>query len=457
MNYTKTMNEIVKFEEIYSPSTLLGVYANAIKTVADGKILIARGIYIRSEGKKEYSGYYYDKINSPNDESSIQAKVPNFLRSKLENNSIYIFKGFIEKKIKFSSIDLVFVVDDVIDKEQNQISDVDLKRFELIQIKNKKEFRSVESFIKECVYTNTIPKIANIYGISAIVQDDFELGIAESMINFNITNYRCSLNSKNEISSMIVNLKNNGFDIISLVRGGGDDAHFDIFNDPDLCTEIININPFFITALGHTVNDTLIDKLADKKFALPHDYGNSLRVWVEKAKEEQANSKSIFIDQVKKDLSKTFQEQINILNKQLDIKNKEFEASQKKFKELLEMSDKEKKETLLANQKTFEANIKVSETTILALKEQIKIRDENQKKINENFEKSLKQQLELVSNQAKLQQDMLSREIVAYKREKENNTIEILNLRKTKNKIFIFVFLSLIIGIIIGIIINTNY
>jgi len=31
-----------------------------------------------------------------------------------------------------------------------------------------------------------------------------------------------------------------------------------------------------------------------------------LKVWIDHATEEQANSKSIFIDQVKKDLAKTF-------------------------------------------------------------------------------------------------------------------------------------------------------
>jgi hypothetical protein len=38
--------------------------------------------------------------------------------------------------------------------------------------------------------------------------------------------------------------------------------------------------------LGHVVDDNLANKIADKKFHLPLDYGNKLKLWVDEATAE---------------------------------------------------------------------------------------------------------------------------------------------------------------------------
>lgn len=105
----------------------------------------------------------------------------------------------------------------------------------------------------------------------------------------------------------------------------------DVFNDPDLGEEIVKLKPLFITALGHVVDDSLADKIADKKFHLPHDYGNSLKVWVDEAVAEQAKSKSLFIEQVKKDLTKTFEDQIKTKDEALKTLQKTYEENSKQL------------------------------------------------------------------------------------------------------------------------------
>jgi len=92
----KELQLVQDFQNVYSPSTLLGVFANAIKSPADGRLLLARGEYQATQNAIEYSGYYYEVIKSPNDNKFIKARIPAFLRSKLENQTIYIFKGYIE-------------------------------------------------------------------------------------------------------------------------------------------------------------------------------------------------------------------------------------------------------------------------------------------------------------------------------------------------------------------------
>jgi len=429
-------NEVAEFQNVYSPGTLLGVYASAIHSQADGKILLARGIYMVAQNQKEYNGYFYETIQSPNENKSIRAKIPSLLRSKLENNQIYIFKGYIEKKINFSSIELVFVVDDILKKEENQISELDFKRFGLLQKKAAKGFRDFEAIVKEHIYNNKILKIANLYGSTAIVHKDFEKGLADSMIRFQVSEHRCNFTSKSELIAALQRLKVLDFDVIALVRGGGDKSSLEVFNDPELGEEALSINQVLITALGHTVDESLLDKIADKKFALPHDYGNSLKVWVDEAISEQSKSKSFFIEQVKNDLTKTFQDQIMTLQKQLEIKNKEYETAQIKFKEMIEQNQKDKNESLLAKEKAFE-------TSINSLTEQIKSKEENIKNLQANYEATTKQQIASAISASQTKYEIANQEIARLSKQIDSSV-------SIKSNLIIYIIIAAIIGIVIG-------
>lgn len=428
--------DITEFKEVYSPTTILGIYSNAIRTSADNKVILAKGIFQLSQIQKEYSGYYYDTLKSPNDNKSIRTKIPSLLRSKLDNNSIYIFKGYIEKKINYSAIELIFVVDDVLQKEINNVSETDLQRFEMLQKKVGTGFRDLEGMIKEHIYNEQKLRIANLYGTTAIVNSDFDLGIAEARKRYDLSEFRCNFSSKPDLISAIQKLKVQNFDVIAIVRGGGDKASLEIFNDPELGETIIGIKPIVVTALGHTVDETLFDKLADKKFALPHDYGNSLKVWVDQAVEEQAKSKSVFMDQVKKDLTKTFQDQITTLQNQLGIKNKEFEAAQLKFKEMVEQNQKDKAETILAKEKSFEAGIK-------SLQEQIKTKDESLKLVQANNETTIKQQVASATAEVRTKFDIMNAE-------RERMAKEVNELSGVKTKMIIYVIIAVVVGVVLG-------
>ena len=95
-----------------------------------------RGKYVFGQGKS-YAGYYYDLLYSESYPISIGVKITNLLRSKIINNETDVFRGFIEKKIKNSSIELVFVIDEFIQQEERMISEDELKRFEILQKKYK--------------------------------------------------------------------------------------------------------------------------------------------------------------------------------------------------------------------------------------------------------------------------------------------------------------------------------
>lgn len=321
--------------QVYSPGSVLGLFSNALKLNATVNLIYLKGRYSFGGGKA-YGNYYYDNLFSESDTISIGVRVSALLRSKIENNEIYTLRGYIEKSIKNSSVELRFVVDEIIQQEERAISEEELQRYELIQKKLGKGSKDLETVIREKILKDEPIRIANIYGNNAIVQRDFAEGLDVSQKYFQVSEYTCSITSSTSIVSKLEEVSALGYDIIALVRGGGDKQSMETFNDLQLSEQFITIEAVTVTAIGHTVDETLLDKLADKRFHLPHDYGAGLHSIVEKLSHEKSNSRALLIDEVKKDVGKQFAEQVLTLEKQLKAKNDEFTEAQKNFKEQAE-------------------------------------------------------------------------------------------------------------------------
>lgn len=332
--------------QIYSPASVVGSFNNALIIPQTLSLIYLKGRYTAGQGKS-YAVYYYDLFYSESDTTSISVKLSGILRSKLVNGEVYILKGFIEKSVRNSSIDLRFAAEEIVQQEERQFSEEDLKRYDLIQAKLEKGSRDLETFIREKKLRNEPIKIANIYGHSAIVQHDFNEGLNVSSGEFEITDFTCNITSATSILQKLQELKPLQFDIIALIRGGGDRQSFDVFSDVDLANEFINLESITITALGHTVDESLLDKLADRRFHVPHDYGDGLHKIIEKLREEKSNSRAILIEEVKKDVTKQFEEQVKTLTTQLGNKNREFtklqDDSAKQIKDLTENTQKQLK------------------------------------------------------------------------------------------------------------------
>lgn len=415
-----------EFQNVYSPGTLLGVYAAALRTPVEGRMVLARGIFQGSPVARMYNDYYYDSIRSVYENKVVKARIPAVLRNKLENNQVYLFKGYVEKKVTLSAIELQFVVDEVLQREENNISQEEIRRFELVQQKLSKGYRDFEKLVRDHVHRGQQPRIMNIYGNAAIVHKDFEKGLAEACTRFAMSEHRCNFSSKKEIIQTLHALAGADVDAVALVRGGGDPASLDIFNDPEIGAAALKLKPLLITALGHTVNHTLADRLADHKFALPHDYGNKLKEWVDSAVAEQNNSKSLFIDQVKKDLSKTYDEQIATLQKQLDLRNRENAAAQEKFRELGEQLRKDQAEALAAREAAFTSQLRQKDETLKALADQ--------------FESTAKEKINAATIEIKTRFTLL---------EEENRKLTLARRRSNVLVIVIFLFALICLGLLI--------
>lgn len=401
---------------IYSPGSIIGIFNNALKLPATVTLIYLKGRYSYGAGKS-YVNYYYDFLYSESDNTSIGIKMPALLRSKIENNEIYTLRGFIEKRIKNSSIELVFVVDDIISQEEKSISENDLKRYDLIQKKLEKGSRDVETLIRNQVLQSEKVKIANIYGHSAIVQKDFNEGLDVSSKEYEIDDYTCNITSATSISDLLDRISPLNYDIIALVRGGGDKQSFEVFNDLVLAEKFVRLSSITVTALGHTVDETLLDKLADRRFHLPHEYGSGLHAIISKLTEEKSNSRALLIEEVKKDVSKQFVEQVTTLTDQLKKKNEEFAEAQKTFKENVEQQTKNFNEQLkVRNDEVEKLKKEITEThgkQVSTLTEQLTKKNQEFQRLQETSEK----QVQEINKNFTEQQKQRQQEMETYKKE----------------------------------------
>ncbi|MGH1517065.1 exodeoxyribonuclease VII large subunit [Chryseobacterium sp. JK1] len=465
--------------QVYSPGSVLGLFSNALKANATVNLIYLKGRYAFGGGKA-YGNYYYDNLFSESDAVSIGVRVSTLLRSKIENNEIYTLRGYIEKNIKNSSIELRFVVDEIIQQEERAISEEELQKYELIQKKLEQGSKDLETIIRHKILKDEQIRIANIYGNNAIVQKDFGEGLDVSQKYFQISEYTCSITSSTSIAAKLEQVAELGYDIIALVRGGGDRQSMETFNDIALSQLFITIDAVTVTAIGHTVDETLLDKLADKRFHLPHDYGAGLHSIVEKLSHEKSNSRALLIDEVKKDVGKQFSEQVSTLEKQLKKKNDEFTEAQKLFKEQSENQIKTFSDQLkVRNEEVEKLKKDLSQKhaeQVKTLTEQLSKRTEEFQKFQESSSKQIHEMQKNFSEQQKQRQDEMEshKKELAFLHEKniqsainektaslkvgiESLQLENLrltnevNTRKTNySKIFIVAIIALIAGFIIA-------
>ena len=173
--------------------------------------------------------------------------------------------------------------------------------------------------IRDSIYENRKLRIANIYGVSLFVEPDFTAGLSTSKVNFDIQNFSCSLVQPTAIVETLKKIALGNFDMVAIVRGGNDGT-LEVLNDPQISKQIFNMSSAFLAALGHKgTTETLLDKIADKKFLLPHEYGTKLHQIVERAKEELTNSKAVLLEKVRNELTKSFTDVVKAKDEQVKL------------------------------------------------------------------------------------------------------------------------------------------
>jgi exodeoxyribonuclease VII large subunit len=348
----------------YSPAAVLNLFNSSISVSQTKRIVQLKGIYIQGKGN-QYSGYFYDTFRDEASDAAITILVPPLIRNELQPNKTVTVNGFITRRVinTSGSIQILLTVIDLVEQTQNRYNDDDLKKIELMQRKAVAGYRDVYSWLKEKIIQEQPFKIGVIIGKTGIIDNDIKHQLRESIGFYDLTFHRISLSSEEEIISALERLENENYGLIAVSRGGGD--NLEIFNRPMIAEKAASLQSLFVTAIGHKDDNTLLQRVADKAFITPSEFGQFLNDVYNHTVEELENSKAKLIESVKSQLTANYEKQIANLNEQLKAND------QLRLNTAREMEQvyKEKME-VLNQQLTSTQNLQAEK--VIVLQEQIK-------------------------------------------------------------------------------------
>ena len=417
---------IVKY---YKPSELIGIFNNALARQNEtSKVVFLRGIYLQKSDNGNWS-YCYDTLRDEDSQEELTLQLTRQQRQELSNGNLVMVGGLLGRNITNKGyIQLVMKVSRISIIQNQAIDEDEIKRMELRQKKASSGFKNVDAILEQKLFADARPKIALVLAQSSITISDFNSGInaAKSAIDFE--EFRVPFSNKDILIRTLQEIDGRGFDVIALIRGGGEGIEkLDI---PDIIETVVGLNTATIAAIGHVEEKLFIKQVVDKVASTPNGLGQYFSEMVEKVAESKSKSRAVLTEQIKKQ----FQEQIvagQKQNKELQEKLKILTDNQKAAAEVQKEANKKHEEQVTAAQKQ---NKELQEQ----LKNIQKAHEEQLSKLTEAHKEQnalqQKQQEILNTNLSKLQESNIQLQKNLEKATNENTeTFKKLSLEKEKN------------------------
>lgn len=391
--YKDEQDIVVKY---YKPSELIGIFNNILaKQNESAQMVFLRGIYLQKNNQPGWT-YCYDTLRDENSQDELTLQLTLQQRQELSNGNLVMVGGILGRNINPKGyIQLMLKVSRISVVQEQAIDEDEIKRMELRQKKASFGFKNVDAILEQKLFTEARPKIALVLAQTSITMSDFNSGInaAKSAIDFE--EFRVNFSNKNNLTATLKEIDGKGFDVIALVRGGGEGLEkLDI---PEVIETIVGMKTATIAALGHVEERLFIKQVVDKAAPTPNGLGQYFSEIVEKVSESKTKSRAVLTEQIKKQ----FQEQIEAgqkQNKELQEKLKVLTDNQKTAAEAQEKVNKKNEEQVAAAQKQnkelqeqLKSIQKIHEEQIAKLteahKEQNAIQQKQQEILNTNLTK----------------------------------------------------------------------
>ena len=257
------MNEINEEKIVYSVSQFNNLFKEIIDETKIFKNLNITGEL--SNFKKHISGNYF--FNLIDDSSSISCVIYSFLDfsydKKFKTGDKVILNGNLTIFNKRGTYNIVV-------NKMSLVGEGDI-------LLNKKFL--IEKLTKEGIISEIkkdIPKFPNkiaiLTGDNSAAYSDLIKNISNRYKNCEILFFPTIVQGKDAVKSIINSLeaaKNYDLDLLILARGGGSSEDLSAFDDEELVRCIYELKTPIISAVGHEINQTLCDLVADKYASTP--------------------------------------------------------------------------------------------------------------------------------------------------------------------------------------------
>lgn len=370
----------------YTPVEVVGIYRSYLERGKSNGIVWLRGIYQQVTPQNPNWGAAYDELRDVSGTATIKLKINWQDRERLKPNSLVLIGGLIElnPQQKSGIIQILVNVTRVEVIKDQFVTEQDVRKQEIRIEKAKKGFKNVDALLEDKLFKDEeAPRVALVFATTSITMADFNEGVHSASAKINFTEHRQSFGNATALSSFLLNIDNQGYDVIALIRGGGSGR--ESLDELEVLQTVASMNTAIICAVGHPKEELFLKSIADKVASTPNGLGQYFSDMVERVIEKRNNSRAALVEDVKKQFQK-----------QLEESNKKNQALLKQIEELGKQSAKQTqtfndniKKQQEEHQKTIENIQKQNQQTLENIQKQNKEQVDNANKQNANLQKRL--------------------------------------------------------------------
>lgn len=296
-------NGIAKFTEIKTVVEITGVYKEA------GEILY--NIFYKTSNIKFYFDYLIDR--ETNDKITIL--VSEEKRALLKNQKAYKLRCFADvRNDKESTVKLFLFVEEVIDDETTNfgiVIDPEKKRVAHVKSEMLRNFRlekiqqDVSLALKIRIQKQELPKVALVQPLVNKTLKDIKGCLGQHYDKYNFVDFRVNIKNEQEVIKTLKKIDSErNFNLIGLFRGGGEEEDFDVFDSIEMGVAVIDLQTPFVMAVGHADDEPFAQKVSDRSFNTPSDFGSYLKdVYVNSGREDDLTEREKTLNNFQDDLN----------------------------------------------------------------------------------------------------------------------------------------------------------
>lgn len=318
----------------YTPSALLQTVGNSLTSPLLNKVFAAKGVYRAGKGVN-YNGAYYDVLKDEFTDNNLVLVVPERLRAQLLDGQLIEVYVYLSKRFQAASgrIDLLLMLNELLARKEKAVDEKATKAQELLQKKANAGYKDADSFIRKRLFEQKPIRVTIIVGQGAIIDQDIKHQLREAVLAYEFRYVRANLSQVSEITQALV--ANQEADILVIARGGGE--NMSIFDHPVIGETALTLRCIFITALGHTSDEPLLQKIADKFFITPTALGQYFHDLYNRTLDDLNHSKTKLIADLSKQIELGYQHQLKDLENRLAETMRSDLATREKLAEMMRL------------------------------------------------------------------------------------------------------------------------
>ncbi|HEV2483060.1 MAG TPA: exodeoxyribonuclease VII large subunit [Puia sp.] len=298
----------------YTPGSLLNAVGNSLVSPLFNKTFAAKGVYRAGKGVN-YNGSYYDVLKDEFTDNNMVLVVPERLRSQLRDGQLIEVSVYLSKRFQAGSgrIDLLLTLGELLAKKEKVVDEQATKALDLLQKKANAGYKDADAFIRKRLFEQKPIAVTIIVGQGAIIDQDIKHQLREAVLAYEFRYVRANLSQVPEITQAL--FSNQETDILVIARGGGENMN--VFDNPAIGEAALQLRCIFITALGHTSDEPLLQKIADKFFITPTALGGYFHELYNKTLDDLNHSKTKLIADLSKQIELSYQHKVQDLENRL--------------------------------------------------------------------------------------------------------------------------------------------